>query len=339
MIEGHGDDKYLYGSLLHSDFSSNVSSRHVQAPIQRFLSEHLSCLASYPEPDSAQLRHALATFHSVSPEQVLVTNGSVEAFYLLAAAFRSAQSLVFTPSFAEYEDACRMHAHQLHFEDNGAFETVADLSKFDLVWLANPNNPDGRILSGSTLQEKLERWPNTVFIVDEAYVDLCPAAHSVVEFIHRYNNLVVVQSMTKQFVLPGLRLGYLLTGKQLSKRLKRFQLPWSVNALAQQVGLFLTKDWVNHLPDVHALCASSLSLQARLSMFPKVSVLSSSCPFFLVRIETRTAASLKSELIQSHGILVRDASNFRGLDDHFIRLSVQKDEENERLCQAFQLLL
>jgi threonine-phosphate decarboxylase len=334
MIEGHGNDVYRYGMRVRSDFSSNVAGQDVPLPLLSFITSRLHTLATYPEPDSKTMRELLAQKYDLFPEQIFVTNGSVEAFYLIALAFRESRSLVYVPSFSEYEDACRMHNHSLRFEAIEAFEATDPV--YDLVWLGNPNNPDGRLLSVSAIRKQLQACSNTIFVVDEAYGDLCQGFESVVGLIGAYENLIVVRSMTKQFVLPGLRLGYLLTSRTLSKRLRSFCTPWSVNALAQQVGCYLVENADTLLPDKTQLLDRSFDLQARLSLLPDLIVLPSVCSFFLVRLLKRDASFVKEYVLSRHGLLVRDASNFRGLNNRFVRISTQTVLENEQLYVALK---
>lgn len=335
MIEGHGNDVYRYGNKVHSDFSSNVAGRHVPDALLEFISSQLDAFATYPEPDSVSLRRCLSGKFSLSENQILVTNGSVEAFYTVAAVFRNCRSLIFTPSFAEYEDACRLHDHQLFFRANDTFSD-GFAENPQLVWLGNPNNPDGRCCSSVVIREWLTQYPNTVFVIDEAYGDLCLDFESSVGLLAEFENLIVIQSMTKQYVLPGLRLGYLLTGKLLADRLRMFSVPWSVNAIAQRVGCFIFKNEDLFCVNKEDIIRKSKELQNRLAGLAGIEIISSSCNFFLMRFLFANASVLKEYLIQQHGILIRDASNFRGLDQHCVRLSVQTDTENDLLFQAIK---
>ena len=338
MIEGHGNDIHRFPGLVRADFSSNVASREVPAPLLEFLSSQLHTVANYPEPDSETLRKSIAARHGLNSGNIVVTNGSTEAFYTIACAFRQSLSMVFIPSFAEYEDACHMHDHALFLVDNAHFEDDFEMIP-GMVWLGNPNNPDGRLLSSEAIREKLIRYPKTVFVVDEAYGELCRGFESVVPLLKTFHNLIVVHSMTKLYSIPGLRLGYILTGGSLAVKLKEYRMPCSVNALAQQVGLFLTQHEEDIKLNAQELVRGALTMQQNLSLLPGLEVIPSPCTFFLFRLLSGKATRLKDLLLKNHGLLVRDASNFRGLDDRYLRIAAQSEPENELLIEALQKYL
>jgi threonine-phosphate decarboxylase len=338
MIEGHGNDLHRYGDKVKSDFSSNVASRRVPESLLAFISTQLEAIATYPEPDSETLRNALGNRLHVDANQVFVTNGSVEAFYTIAAAFRQSRSLVLTPSFAEYEDACRMHDHTIFYKSNALLREAGNVRP-QLVWLGNPNNPDGRLYAAKEIEEQLLQNPDIVFVVDEAYGELCSGFESVVGLVNRFDNLIVVHSMTKQYVLPGLRLGYMVTSCSLATRLRFFSVPWTVNALAQKVGVYLVDCEEIHYFNQKDILRRSIELQKRLSAIPGITVTPSPCNFFLMRVDGLEAGTLKERLMNDFGLLVRDASNFRGLDNHAIRISVQTEAENEQLFRAMEKMM
>ncbi|GAT63965.1 pyridoxal phosphate-dependent aminotransferase [Paludibacter jiangxiensis] len=338
MIEGHGNDLHRYGDKVKSDFSSNVAARRVPEALLSFLATQLEAIATYPEPDSETLRIALGKRLQVDENQVFVTNGSVEAFYTIAAAFRQSRSLVLVPSFAEYEDACRMHDHTIFYKSNELLHDAGNVRP-QLVWLGNPNNPDGRLYAAKEIEEQLRQNSDTVFVVDEAYGELCSGFESVVGLVNRFDNLIVVHSMTKQYVLPGLRLGYMVTRRSLATRLRSFSVPWTVNALAQKVGIYLTSREDLYFQNKENILRNSTGLQKRFSSLSGITVTPSPCNFFLLRTEQLEAAVVKERLMNDFGLLIRDASNFRGLDNHAIRISVQTDEENEQLFRSMKNIL
>lgn len=338
MIEGHGNDVHRYGDKVKSDFSSNVAARRVPEALLAFLATQLEVIATYPEPDSEALRNALGKRLQVDANQVFVANGSVEAFYTIAAAFRQSRSLVLVPSFAEYEDACRMHDHTIFYKSNELLREAGNVRP-QLVWLGNPNNPDGRLYAAKEIEEQLQQNPDTVFVVDEAYGELCSGFESVVGLVNRFDNLIVVHSMTKQYVLPGLRLGYMVTSRSLATRLRSFSVPWTVNALAQKVGAYLRGGEGFCLQNKEDILRRSIELQKWFSTLPGITVTPSPCNFFLLRVDGLEAVVLKEKLMNDFGLLVRDASNFRGLDNHAIRISVQTEDENEQLFRAISKLV
>lgn len=334
MIHGHGNNIQRLKKPVIADFSSNVAGAFINGGLHAHLIDKLPLLSNYPEPDSQSLREKIAAHHALDPEEVLVTNGSVEAFYLIASAFREAVSLILVPSFSEYEDACKLHRHTLRFEYHQRLQSSSNLERFDLVWLARPNNPDGHISEYETLKLLIRKNPTTLFVVDEAYLELSPCTQSLDQLLSGCHNLLVVRSMTKQFVLPGLRLGYLLGHSSLLDKIRRFTQPWSVNSLAQQAGLYLMNHYQRLLPDTVRLCALSKEMQETLSQSRKYAVTPSGCPFFLVQHQRLSAAEVYEYLLSQHGFLIRNASNFRGLSEKHFRISVRNNLHNKALTHA-----
>ncbi|MBW8324819.1 MAG: histidinol-phosphate aminotransferase family protein [Prolixibacteraceae bacterium] len=335
MISGHGDDSFRLKIPILADFSSNVWFGGTPPELISHLQQNLHLIGNYPEPDAVELCCKMAVLHDVTPEQVLAFNGSVEAFYTIALAFREKHSAIFSPAFAEYEDACRMHNHQISFFTSA--ESLNDsVKEADLCWLGNPNNPDGHIFQFAEIEEFLKKNPKTILVIDEAYAGFIPGFQSVIELTTKFENLVVVRSVTKCCAIPGLRLGYVVASAKLAKRLRKFQQPWSVNALAQEAGKFLIEDLKAHMPDAVVVQQLSKKLQQSVGQLKGFRVINSEAPYFLVEMQSGTATELKEFLIQKHGILIRDASNFRGLNERHFRVCTRNENDNQLLIDGLK---
>ncbi|MBQ6556006.1 MAG: aminotransferase class I/II-fold pyridoxal phosphate-dependent enzyme, partial [Bacteroidales bacterium] len=138
----------------------------------------------------------------------------------------------------------------------------------------------------------------------------------------------------KTCAVPGLRIGYVVARPVVIDRLRRFVRPWSVGALSALAAKWLADNDVHAVADRRVLLAEAARLSRRLSQLPGISVMPSATTFMLVRCEAVTATELKERLVQRYGILVRDASNFRTLDHHYIRVATQRPEDNDQLVAA-----
>ena len=320
MLFGHGDDYYQSTRAIISNFSSNVWHGADLSGIREHLYRRFDRLTRYPEPDAASL--------------LVVTNGSITAFYLLAQAWQGSRSAIAVPSFAEYEDACRLHGHRLTF-----FPTKMGLSEIplegqDMCWLGNPNNPDGRLYTRAELLALLEANRQVLFVIDQAYTDFVTTELLHPADVEAHPNLVLVQSISKAHNQPGLRIGYLVATPEIVKRVARFLIPWSVNAVAVEVGSYVLSHPEQFVLPLRAWLDETAWFISRLNEQGIVEALPTSTTFFLARLRRGKAADLKRYLLETHGILIRDASNFRTLDGRYIRLSTQTREENEALLQA-----
>ena len=336
MLYGHGDDFYNAKNEVKINFSSNVWHGANLEKLKEHLNEEFNSLTRYPEPDAATLKRLLARRHEVKEENIVVTNGSITAFYLIAQAWRGAKSTIAVPSFAEYEDACRLHEHTLTF-----FSTEEDLSDVslegqDFCWLCNPNNPDGKLIHRGELLRLVDAHPETLFVIDQAYVAFTTEELLKPKDVYAHKNLLLVQSISKAYNIPGLRIGYLVADQSLTERLNRYVIPWSVNAVAIEASKYILIHPAQFTLPIRKWQRETSDLIYLLRKLDGVEVIPTATTFFLVRLKKGTAAGLKQYLLEKEGILIRDASNFRGLDESYIRLSTQRTEQNEQLVAAMK---
>lgn len=336
MINGHGNNLYNYAKgEIKIDFSSNIAFNNQSDRIIEFLKDNLVAIKNYPDPCANTLRDKIAIHHHVKPQEILVTNGSAEAFYLIAHFLRKkgCRTLIHTPAFAEYEDSCKLYNHDLHYKNIDNFVST-DFTDFGSTWLGKPNNPNGYCIKSDLILEKCQQYPNCYFIVDKAYNDLS----DTIEFeTYIPPNLVLVNSLTKSFGIPGIRLGYVIASEEIIEKLQAMCPPWNVNSLSLIAGEYIMDNYKSLQPNIDELLDESRSMQAQIDAIDGFKVLSSTCNFFLCEINSKQSAKqLKKHLIDSHGILIRDASNFRGLSDNYFRIAVQNKIANEQLVKALK---
>ncbi len=342
MIKGHGDDAYHFECPMVANFSSNVYSHVDMEPLKEHLRQRLDSVGHYPEPEPYTLERALAGRLGIHAASVCVTNGATEAIYLTAHAFQDAHSTILGPTFSEYADACRLYGSEPgagwypvseHFF---ASETDTRGALQAMIWLCNPNNPTGGIIPKEQLVKAIEENPETMFVIDQSYgfftkEELLTAAEAV-----RYPNVIQIHSMTKRYALPGLRLGYVTANPTLIERIRAVRMPWSVNALAIEAGLYLCEHPETGPIDLEALLAETQRLRKALNAIPGLTAEPTQTHFFLCYLQKGRAADLKRWLAKKHGILIRDASNFEGLDAGHFRIAAQTSEENDLLTAAVQ---
>jgi threonine-phosphate decarboxylase len=335
MKTGHGSDRYLYKTDIVADFSSNVWYQGMPRGLFSVLEEELTRLEHYPEPNSETLTAKLARHHGLSEKQVLVSNGATEAFYLLAHLFARKPSVIITPSFAEYEDSALIFEHSLTYLSNTSLTNDTVFPPGSVIWAGNPNNPDSFILPAAQILAWCRRNPASYFIIDEAYSDLCYQFESVIPFIKELDNLIVTASLTKAFAIPGLRLGYLLAPEKIIQSINRLKMPWNINSLAMAAGHYILDNYAAIKPDLKLLQTESLHFYQQLSQLSFLQVAKSATNYFLIKLKSGESGQLKQWLLDNYGILIRDAANFRGLNNSYVRVSVQSRENNQALIRAF----
>lgn len=336
MLFGHGDDFYNSQNEVKINFSSNVWHGANLELLKEHLNKQFDALTRYPEPDAATLKRLLARRYEVAEENVVVTNGSVTAFYLVAQAWKGAKSTIAIPSFSEYEDACRLHGHEISF-----FSTSDDLSELDLegqdfCWICNPNNPDGKLIHRTELLALIAANRQTLFVIDQAYAAFTTDDMLKPADVKANENLILIQSISKAYNIPGLRIGYLVASPEQAAEVNKYIIPWSVNAVAIEASKYILIHPAQFTLPIRKWQRETAELIYQLNKLDGLEVQPSSTTFFLVRLKKGIAADLKTYLWDNYGILIRDASNFRGLDETYFRLSTQTTDENQKLTEAIK---
>jgi threonine-phosphate decarboxylase len=334
MLEGHGDDLYRYHAI-KANFSSNVLFGELDKDLAAHLRQRIGSVTHYPEAGADKVQAAAAKAFGVDADQVLVTNGATEAIYLTAQTFRRevAAAVVAGPTFIEYRDACHLNGIGIIFTEwNDIKEFGYDIA--GLFYICNPNNPSGEAMALERLLYLIGNNPGTLFVIDESYIEFTLAAKSVIPFLREFPNMIILRSLTKSCRIPGLRLGFAVGNAANVAQLRQNRMPWSVNQLAIEAGLYIFQHRQDFAVPVRPLLAATSIWQEALRTATGWRIFDTDTHFFLVETpENFTAADLKQHLIRNHGLLIRDAENF-GLNPRYFRVACQSPQDNELLTEA-----
>jgi histidinol-phosphate aminotransferase len=293
----------------------------------------------YPDSDSSEVRELLAAKLHVAPENIFVGSGSTEIIRLIGTAFFDADDRVVIPqpTYGEYETACQLVGARLlkpwmlgevDFRLNlKRLKELIDEYRPSGLFLCNPNNPTGEYLARDIVNNLRYTLGRGVFILDEAYVAFTETPWNSLELIDT-DHLIVVRSMTKDFALPGLRLGYAVSSKSFIALLDRVKPPWNVSSIAQAAAKFVLGQ-----DDYLADCALKLR-EARGFLVNGLrqlgfAVIPSDANFFLVKVGD--AAGFREALLHQ-GIIVRNCASF-GMPT-YIRLAPRSLEDCRKLLTA-----
>lgn len=334
------------------DFSANLNPLGPPAWAPSWLTGGIGGLSRYPEPNYFPARQAIAAYHGLSSDHVLLTNGGSEAIFLAAALHAGSRSLGLSPSFGEYARACQ--AHRLRFsevalaEPHFTFELAAFLQKIaaaDVIFLCRPNNPTATLISYGDIEELLvaTQKQGVRVVVDEAFIDMAPNATSLTPLLTSYPHLILLRSMTKFYTLPGVRLGYILAAPELVEQLAIHQPPWSVNHLAAELIAPLINDHAFADKTQQWLTDEQPRMQQALLALPLDVVPSHTC-FFLVRPEEALrqrglTSALLFERLLHQGMLARHTYSFTGLEGRWLRLALRDPSANDRLLKVLNACL
>ncbi len=331
------------------DFSASINPLGLSPRVEAAIKSAIPRLIHYPDPEAVLLQSALARYHRLSSDCVLVGNGSTELIYLLARALAPRRALILHPAFSEYEAAlelagCRVERLILAEAEDflpGLSAFISKLAERELVILANPGNPTGSLIPAGDLQglATAAHEAGAVLVVDEAFVDFVEDA-SLKHSLDRFPWLLLLRSLTKFFALPGLRIGYALASPELLGRLLPWKEPWSVNGLAEAAGVAALEDRGYQETSRSLIPSWREALVTGLQKFGTLQVFPGTANYLLVKLldTSWSAPALRSALLRG-GIAIRDCSSFPGLGWRFFRVAVRGPEENQILLGALEHFL
>lgn len=358
MLEryGHGGDlrtaEECYGlpSSSFLDFSSNMNPLGPSNAVREALAQYAASIDRYPDPVSRRLCAMLGQKHGIEEGAILIGNGAAEVIDLAVRALRPDRAAVAVPCFSEYGDAIRktgaelyevplLEAEQFQLNKRWVEEALAH-SVAKLYMVGSPNNPTGALIEPDRVYELLES--GAAVVVDEAFMDFVPEEdrYSLIQEAAKNRNLYVVRSMTKFYSIPGIRLGYIVGHPESLAELRRLQVPWSVNSLAQAIGEAVLGDEVFIQRSLQWLQEERTLLSGELEtlgfrVYPGIT------NYLLLQLP-ETCCMSSSELqyaMGMKGVLIRDGSHFPGLNGRFIRVAVKLREHNERLVSALRFCM
>jgi threonine-phosphate decarboxylase len=178
--------------------------------------------------------------------------------------------------------------------------------------------------------------PRYLYVIDQSFADytLRPMLQPR-EMVDCFN-MMLIGSLSKKYCIPGLRLGYIFSSPIIIDRLRQIRQPWTVNAMAIEAGKYLVTNNPKMIPDLKGYLDEAQRLRSELANIEGIKVLKTDTNFMLAFIDFADSLELKHWLIENHGILIRDASDFRGLDNHYFRIVARTEEDDNQLLAAIR---
>lgn len=346
------------------DFSSNINPYGVPESLKQKIIENIGILEKYPDPDYVELRKKLAQLNMVDISNITVGNGATESIFLFIKVLKPKKVLIVSPTFGEYERAvraCENSENQktgieyFELEEKDEFRlNIKKLKKelekkYDLVIICNPNNPTGKFLRLAETEEILRECNkyNTKLFIDEAFIEFLEDGlkESVVNSRENKKNLFVTRAFTKFFAIPGLRLGYgIYFDKNLEKKIAEKKEPWSVNNIAEMAGITVLDDTEYIEKTLNWITKEKKYMYEKLSEISGIKPYKTEVNFICVKIKDKlifkglNVKKLREKMMEE-GILIRDASNFRFLDERFFRLAIKDRKSDDRVIEVLRKVL
>lgn len=340
----HGGDVYRHPGVL--DFSSNMNPLGTPDAVLKAAREGVGKIENYPDVRQSRLKAALSVYEQIPQEKLICGNGAAELIFMLAQALRPARAVVLAPTFAEYELAlqsvgCRVEHVRLEASQGFALVNADSLctvidDTVDLVCLCNPNNPTGNLIEREMILETLEHCKacGTWMLLDECFNDFIeePQQYTLKSYLKTYPNLFLLKAFTKRYSMAGIRLGYgMCWEEKLLERMRGCVQPWNLSIPAQEAGIAALEEeaYVEQAREVVAAERRWMKEELKKLGF---TVYDSRANYIFFRGPEHLA-----EHCLKQQILIRDCSNYEGLENGYYRVAVKLHEENLRLLEALRI--
>lgn len=324
------------------DFSESINPYGIDPNLKDILKESIDILVHYPNQDYSEIKALISRKHDVSEESIYLGNGANSIIFRLFSIFDKELNICIpTPSFETYRLAAEsVSANIVYYYMNGfkitneIFDILSD--NIDVLVLTNPNNPTGYLIEEELLQRLLEycKAENIFILLDECFLEfvLDGERYSQISNLSKYTNLAILRSLTKLYAFPGLRFGYLLTeNKKIIENLNKLTPSWDINTLALEAAKFsLTQDMSQVVLKIQK--EKSILLNNLKSV--GIEVFDSKANFLLCRYKKKLSNALLNQ-----GVIVRDCSDYRGMDDTYFRVAVRTNSDNMILFKNIKELI
>ena len=329
------------------DFSSNVNTCAIPEAVVQALQNVATGVSRYPDSTCRQLRASAAKSFGVSVECVLAGNGSTEFIYAIPRRLRPRRVLILAPCYHDYwraADQARAEAEGVLASESEEFAPSLEqleqrLSGVDMVFIGNPNNPTGVALAAEQLRTTVAKFPNTIFVIDEALIDFVPESQGASMLSAPLpENVIVLRSLSLFYGLAGLRLGFMVASADLCESIERVREPWTVGPLAQAAGRALLDNPIDFAGIRGEVLAERERVRDELSRMTGLRVFRSQANFLLLKVTKPTVSPAQiCERLLKQKVLIRNTAGFRGLDGKFVRVSIRSAADNDKLLDAMRI--
>ena len=358
------------------DYSSNINPYGIPESLKSRIIENLEILERYPDPDYVELREKLANLNNVNLSDIILGNGATEIIFLFMKVINPKKILIVSPTFGEYERAVKavgtsrnsidlscsddnknienkeIEIEYFELKESDDFKlNIGNLKnqlekKYNLLIICNPNNPTGKFLKLAQTEEILKECNkyDTKLFIDEAFIEFLADGmkESIINTEENKKNLFVTRAFTKFFAIPGLRLGYgMYFDKELEQKISEKKEPWSVNNIAEMAGLTVLDDTEYIEKTLKWITKEKIYMYEKLNEISGIKVYETEVNFITGKIDEKLFleglnVKILREKMLEQGILIRDASNFKFLDERFFRLAIKDRESNKRVIEVLK---
>lgn len=304
-----------------------------------------------PYPHSTAIFDGLTEYWKgqfyLEPENLMITDGSISAIYVVTNIFNrpGAKVIGIAPQFTDFEMAVRMLGMKyepvvLRKENNYAIDPDEIIAAIDeetsLVYIDNPNNPTGQIIDSYAIEQILKKAAqyNVAVIVDEAYGDFMPNQNSAAKFLEKYENMIMMRTLSKAFGLAGLRIGYIIAHKPVIAAMRKITNPYQVSEFARELGGEALRHSYHIWENVTDFAKMKREIKSTIGHKLHIAQTYDTVSIFLLYHDDEDI-DLKQEFY-NRGVLCISGDDFRGLGKNSARIRLPKIDEFPVLFKAIQ---
>jgi len=241
-----------YGLSNVIKLASNENPLGVSKKVQEAIKSAITQIGRYPDGNGYYLKDALAKKLSVSAKSITLGNGSNDILELIPRAYVCSKDdeVIFSQyAFVVYPlvtkaigaKAIVAPANDFGHDLNAMYEAITDKTK--VIFIANPNNPTGTLLSNEEIYNFLKKVSKDIIVVlDQAYIEYLDVEDVYIDWLKDFPNLVITRSFSKAYGLAGLRVGYSISSEEIADYLNRIRQPFNVNLIAQEAAIAALSD-------------------------------------------------------------------------------------------------
>jgi threonine-phosphate decarboxylase len=355
------------------DFSANINPLGLSQKASEILKDFKKLkffTENYPKNYPGLFINALSFYHGIEKQFICEGAGASELIFNITAQLNPKNVIIVEPSFYEYERAAlsiiskpKIFHINTYLSENFELKEKSlskltnciseNIGENDAVFIASPSNPAGNITPLPTITAILKKLKEkkAFLILDESFMDFCEdfsAKHFIegtslddkeLNGTDKFDNLIIIRSMTKFFAMPGLRIGYAFASPFLTERLSESSVPWKITSLSEQTAYLSICDDDYILRSRLKIKELKKDFENKLKKIGFLRIIPGAANFFLIKIndEGLNAENLKSYLLES-GILIRNCGGYRGLNDKYFRIAVRKKSENDYFIKQLKKL-
>lgn len=331
------------------DFSVNLNPLGPPKGSFRVLKKSMEDIIYYPKAIPKECIESLSDFLKVSEDNVTIGNGATEIFFLLPKILDIKNALIVSPTFWEYEYTLKkygVHPSMFFTKPNDNFHINFKYLKEKLktakfAYICNPNNPTSVLVNKEELMSIFTEFPKCVFIIDETYLPFLKgySKMTLTKHVESTKNLIVVTSFSKIFSLPGLRIGFVASDESIISRFKKFEIPFRLNKFSEKILPYLLTErkYLEKTRDFVRL--EKERVYSAIKTIPSLHPFKPDANFILIRLVNKMTSVSMKKCLEELGIVIRDCSKFNGLGDKWIRVCINKRENNEILIKGMKKIL